>query len=102
MLAEVPARGTATKVSDPQFDILTYGLANAGWIPRGAIASITQLLAMHKRGYVAIERGTWSGRRGQVIGATVTATGYRRLAQLTDERIETAQRAADLAKVLAY
>lgn len=97
------AKGTATKVSDPQHTALVVAEIN-GRVERGGKvgqASVKVLTALAKRGYLtlAYEQGRRDARR-VVTGGVITPAGCIRLAQLTDAEREAAEHAARLATAL--
>jgi hypothetical protein len=100
-----PAKGTATKVSDPAHTILAVAALN-GFVQRGGQpgqGDVRLLTSLAKRGYLALQYETGrSDLRKVVVGATITRAGRVRLAELTAADREAAERAAAIAHVLAY
>jgi hypothetical protein len=74
-----PAKGTATKVTDPQQSILAAAAAHpAGYVRRGAGCGIKQLHALARRGY--LELVVELDRARKVIrGGTITNLGRNTL-----------------------
>lgn len=99
------AKGTATKVTDPQHTALAVA-ALCGSVQRGGHegqASVKTLTAMAKRGYLQLTYET--GRRDArkvVTGGTITGAGRTRLAELTAADRETAEYAARLQAALTF
>lgn len=97
------AKGTATKVSDPQHTALVVA-AMVGRVERGGQvgqASVKTLAALARRGYLALTYET--GRRDArkvVTGGVLTGPGRIRLGQLTSTEREAAEFTARLALAL--
>lgn len=114
--AEAPApvklpaasKGKATKVSDPGHTVLAIAAsATDGIVRRGGKpgeATVKQINALAKRGYLALvhdETGRYGARR-YVIGGRITASGQRRLAELTKADADAAQQADAIATVYSF
>jgi hypothetical protein len=99
------AKGTATKVSDPQHTALGVAAIN-GRVERGGKPgqySVKVLTALAKRGLLDLTYQT--GRRDArkvVTGGTLTGAGRIRLAQLTADERDAAEQAARLAAALTF
>jgi hypothetical protein len=99
------AKGTATKVSDPQHTALAVA-AFCGSVQRGGHegqASVKTLTAMARRGYLQLTYQT--GRRDArkvVTGGTITGPGRTRLAELTAADRELAAYTARLQAALTF
>ncbi|GAA2347446.1 hypothetical protein [Dactylosporangium salmoneum] len=97
------AKGTATKVTDPQHTALVIALMN-GRVERGGKEgqfNVRVLTALAKRGYLDLTYQ--AGRRDArkvVTGGTITPAGRTRLDQLTAAERQAAERAARLATAL--
>lgn len=98
-LLEAPAKGTATKASDTQYEVLRAALAGlkcqcrgddcTAYIRRGALedghAPITTLIAMAKRGFVRLDKV-----KHKIVGAWMLPAGRRRFEELAAQRVERA------------
>lgn len=99
------AKGTATKVSDPQHTVLAIA-ALTGTVHQGGQpgqATVAQLRSLARRGYMELihEIGR-TDLRQVVTGGHITHAGRTRLAELTAADTEAAEREALIAHVLTH
>lgn len=76
------AKGTQTKISESQKRILTAAVRSGGYIRRKrdscGEATVTQLTALARRGYIDLDV-RMDGRRKIVVGGDITPAGYTAL-----------------------
>lgn len=93
------AKGTATKMSDPEVHVIGEAIESTGTIRRGrghAAANLRTLQAMARRGFVALDHPI------RPTSATVTAYGRQVHAEHVDARDEAQKTADALTHVLNF
>lgn len=76
------AKGTQTKISDSQRRLLVAAARNGGYVHRKrdgfGDATVTQLTALARRGYIDLDV-RMDGRRKVIVGGDMTSAGYTAL-----------------------